>query len=97
MSAPRRALAGSTLGPAAVLLAPGAARACAVCAGQDEAVGWVMFVSSLALSMLPLVLIAGGVWYLRRRARQLAAVEAAEEAQRAVASPRRTAPAARTA
>ena len=97
MRAPRRALAVFAFALAASALAPAIARACAVCAGRDESLGWVMFVSSLALSMLPLALIGGGVWYLRRRARQLAVAEEAEEAQRAVASARRASPAARTA
>lgn len=94
MSRARRAAAAWGLALAGVLLLPGAARACAVCAGQDESVGWVMFVASLALSALPLALIGGGVWYLRRRARQIAAAEAARPG---AAAARSAAPAARTA
>ena len=80
--APRllRAALGAAL--SAALLAPEAAHACAVCAGQDESVGWVMFQTSLGLSMLPLALSGGGVWFLRRRARQLGAAEAHRDEER---------------
>jgi hypothetical protein len=72
-------LAGLAL--AAVLLAPDAARACAVCAGKDSAaVSWAMLKGTALLSLLPLGVIGTGVWYLRRRARQLAAAEAARSA-----------------
>jgi hypothetical protein len=72
-------LAGLAL--AAVLLAPDAARACAVCAGKDSAaVSWAMLKGTALLSLLPLGVIGTGVWYLRRRARQLAADEAARSA-----------------
>lgn len=70
----------AALALAAALLAglagPEAARACAVCAGQDDAaVGLAMLKGSLLLSLLPLAMIGGGVWYLRRRARQIEAAE----------------------
>jgi hypothetical protein len=68
-------------GLALALLAPDAARACAVCAGKDSAaVSWAMLKGTALLSLLPLGVIGTGVWYLRRRARQLAAAEAARGA-----------------
>jgi hypothetical protein len=52
------------------LLAPRAALACPVCTGgQKEEVGRAFFLGSVALSILPLVAIGAGVWWLRRRAR----------------------------
>ncbi|MEB2346735.1 MAG: hypothetical protein OZ948_18595 [Deltaproteobacteria bacterium] len=73
MSARAAALAVSaSLG--AALLAPGAARACAVCAGQDSAaVSWALLKGSALLSLTPLAMVGLGVWILRRRARRLAA------------------------
>jgi hypothetical protein len=94
VSRARRAAPAWGLALAGTLLFPGAARACAVCAGRDEAVGWVMFVASLALSVLPLALIGAGVWSLRRRARQIAAAEAA---RLGAAAPRAASPSVRTA
>lgn len=74
-------LAGLAL--AALLVAPDAARACAVCAGKDSAaVSWAMLKGTALLSLLPLGVIGTGVWYLRRRARQLADAEALAEAAR---------------
>lgn len=70
---PRSAL--HALLAAALLAAPRAALACAVCTGgQKEEVGQAFFVGSLALSLLPLAAIGAAVWWLRRRAR---AIEAA--------------------
>lgn len=83
MSGVRRAVLGAGLASAAHL-APATARACAVCAGQDAAVGWALLRGSLLLSLLPLVAIGGVAWYLRRRAR---AIQAAEDERRA-AGPR---------
>ena len=57
---------------AALLLAPHAAQACPVCTGgQKEEVGRAFLVGSLFLSILPLVLIGAGAWWLRRRARAI--------------------------
>jgi len=75
------------------LLAPDAAHACAVCTGNDSAaVSWALLKGTALLSLTPLAIIGGGVWYLRRRARQIAA----SEAERAGAE-RPAAPSARTA
>jgi hypothetical protein len=58
-------------------LAPEAAQACAVCAGQDSAaVSRALLKGTALLSLTPLAIIGAGVWYLRRRARQLAAADA---------------------
>ena len=65
----------------APLLAPEAAQACAVCTNKDSAaVSWAMLKGTALLSLLPLVILGTGAWYLRRRARQIAAAEAAAEA-----------------
>lgn len=61
---------------------PRAAWACAVCTGQDDAaVSLAMLKGTALLSLLPLALIGSLVWYLRRRAREIAAGGAAPRAQ----------------
>jgi hypothetical protein len=68
--------AAALLALALALAAPEAARACAVCTGQDSAaVSWAILKGTALLSLTPLAVIGAGVWYLRRRARQLAAAE----------------------
>jgi hypothetical protein len=58
---------------AALLLAPRAALACPVCTGGQKAeVGRAFFLGSVTLSMLPLLAIGAGVWWVRRRARAIA-------------------------
>lgn len=53
---------------------PAVARACAVCTSQDDAAFNVAMLKGTALlSLLPLALVGGVVWYLRRRAREIAA------------------------
>ena len=57
-----------------IALAPRVAWACAVCTGKDDAaVSLAMLKGTALLSLLPLALIGGLVWYLRRRAREVAA------------------------
>jgi hypothetical protein len=61
-----------------LLLAPGVARACAVCSGQDdESVNAAFLAGTILLSLLPLAWIGGVVWWVARRARRLRAEEAA--------------------
>jgi hypothetical protein len=61
-----------------VLLAPGVARACAVCTGQDDdSVNAAFLAGTLLLSLAPLAWIGGIVWWAVRRARRLRAEEAA--------------------
>jgi hypothetical protein len=63
---------------AAALVLPEAALACPMCvSAQDEAVQTAFAVASLFMTAMPLGVIGGFVWWLRRRARQLAAEEAA--------------------
>ena len=65
----------------AVLLAPPAARACAVCtAGRDDETAAAFFGTTILLSVLPLVFVGGLVWWLRRRARFLDAERARQGA-----------------
>jgi hypothetical protein len=60
-----------------VLLAPRASLACAVCmSGREEASQWAFIGTTIALSLLPLSLVGGMVWWIRRRLRQLEAEEA---------------------
>ena len=62
----------------AALSAPDAARACSMCiSAQDDAVQSAFAVASLFMTVMPLSAIGSLVWWLRRRARQLAAEEAA--------------------
>ena len=87
MSARRRAapLAGLVL---AVLLAPDLARACAVCMGGDSAVfSRALLKGTALLSLLPIAVILTGIWYLRRRARQID--ERSQIDQRSQLDPRR--------
>ena len=59
---------------AALLLAPHAALACSVCTGGQKAeVEWALLRGSLILSVLPLAAVGAGAWWVRRRARALAA------------------------
>ena len=70
-----------------LLLAPRAALACPVCTGgQKEEVGRAMLVGSLFLSVLPLVAVGAVAWWLRRRARTIAAESREIAAQRPGAS-----------
>lgn len=58
-----------------LLLADGAA-ACAVCAvGEDPRSRDTYILSTVMMSSLPLLLVGGLVWYVRRRARALNASE----------------------
>jgi hypothetical protein len=76
MSARTTAALVALAGLAAALLEPAAAQACAVCAGQDSAaVSWAMLKGTALLSLTPLAILGAGAWYLRRRARQLAAAD----------------------
>lgn len=56
----------------ALLAAPEAAEACAVCsAAQDDSVREAFLVTTVFLSVLPLLLVGGFAWWLRRRIREL--------------------------
>ncbi len=80
-----RSVRAASAGAVAVAL-PRAAWACAVCAGQDDAaVSLAILKGTALLSLLPLALIGGLVWFLRRRARE---IESARGAFRAQESPR---------
>lgn len=75
-----RALATALL--AAFLCAlPRAAAACAVClSGREDDNQRAFLAGTILLSTLPLMLIGGIAWWVRRRAREIAAREAAAQA-----------------
>lgn len=49
------------------VILPGVARACAVCGGGNPANRLAFFLSTIALSLIPLALFAAGVLWLRSR------------------------------
>ena len=54
------------------LAVPEAAEACSVCgAAQDDSVREAFLVTTVFLSVLPLLLVGGFAWWLRRRIREL--------------------------
>jgi peptidoglycan/LPS O-acetylase OafA/YrhL len=55
----------------AVAILSGAAAACPVCFSATDQNRMAFFGTTVLLSLLPLGMVAGGVLYLRRRARQL--------------------------
>ncbi len=59
--------------PALALTLPRAAQACAVCIGRDANTQRAFLVGTLLLSALPFFLIGGLAWWIRRRARIVAA------------------------
>jgi hypothetical protein len=67
---------------ALLLFAPRAALACPVCTGgQKEEVGRALLRGSVVLSLLPLAAVGAVAWWLRRRARMLAASAATHDAR----------------
>jgi hypothetical protein len=63
---------------AAAFALPAVASACDNClAAQDDAIQAAFAIASVFLSVTPLALIGGFVWWLRRRAQKLRAEEAA--------------------
>ena len=74
---------------AAGLALPGAAAACAMCtSAQDDAVQAAFAVASLFMTLMPLGVVGGLVWFLRRRAEKLRAEEAAGVVRLPLASER---------
>jgi len=58
---------------ALAVLAPRAAGACSVCmTGRDDETRAAFLATTALLSVLPLALVGGMVWWIRRRARALA-------------------------
>ena len=59
---------------AGVLCVPDLAQACAVCgAGQEEDTRVAFIATTAFLTFLPLTMMGGAVWWLRRRVRRLEA------------------------
>lgn len=80
----RRAIA--TAPALACLWLPRAAEACYVCmAGRDEATRFAFVATTGLLTFLPMALVGGLVWWLRRRARQLETEASEDDASGAAA------------
>jgi hypothetical protein len=63
---------------AVLLLAPRLSLACSVCMSyRKEASQWAFIGTTIGLSLLPVSLIGGTIWWIRRRLRQLEQEEAA--------------------
>ena len=78
-------------GALVVVAAPSAAHACAVCSVlNNENIRRAFFDTTIFLSLLPLALIGGGLFWLARRAKDTLAVEFREsdEESPAVETPR---------
>ncbi len=70
LAALRAALASAVV--AALATAPRVAEACYVCmSGRDDETRWAFIWTTGFLTVLPLGLLGGGFWWLRRRLRQL--------------------------
>ncbi len=77
----------AALAVAALVITPQVASACAVCtAGRDDETVAAFLGTTAFLSVLPLALIGGFVWWLRRRIRALEADGGAPRATGASAS-----------
>ena len=62
---------------ALLLLAPRVSLACSVCMSyRKEASQWAFIGTTIALSLLPVGLVGGTIWWIRRRLRQLEREEA---------------------
>ena len=62
----------AALAVAILTIAPDVARACSVCsAGRDDETRAAFIATTIALSVLPLALIGGFVWWIRRRVRAI--------------------------
>ena len=73
---------------ATFFFSPHAALACSVCTGGQKAeVQWAMLRGSVILSILPLAAVGGGAWFVRRRARALAAIAEARASQAPASAP----------
>jgi len=62
----------ATAAALALLAAPGIAEACSVCsAGRDDESRTAFILTTAFLTLLPLALVGGMAWWLRRRTRQV--------------------------
>ena len=77
------------LAAAGLSAAPRVAQACAVCSsGREDDVQFAFIATTVFLSVLPLGMLGGAVWWLRRRLRELEASQARREAGLAAAASR---------
>ena len=73
---PRAVLA--SLAAVVAFALPGPAEACAVCmSGREDEVQLAFILTTLLMSVLPLIVVGGFVWWLRRRLRQMESTQAA--------------------
>lgn len=78
---PRAALA--PVVAASVLVTPQLARACAVCmSGREDDVQFAFILTTVFMSVLPLAVIGGAVWWLRRRLQEMERTQAERMAAR---------------
>ncbi len=79
----------AVLGLVLLVALTGAAQACPLCiAAQDKSVQVAYMIASAFMTFLPLGLVGGLIYWLRRRARQLALEEAAGVIRLQAAAPR---------
>ena len=72
-----------------LLVPPRVAQACAVCSsGREDEVQFAFIATTVFLSVLPLGMLGGAVWWLRKRLRELEASQARREAGLAPAATR---------
>lgn len=64
-----------------ILLTPAWAQACSVCFSAREGTRSAFLITTIALSLLPLGLIGGVIFWLRRKARSLDHLDAQSRAQ----------------
>jgi len=78
------------LAAAVIVASPQLARACAVCmSGREDDVQFAFILTTVLMSILPLMLVGGVVWWIRRRLCEMEANQAARDALAVVAPPLR--------
>ena len=66
---------------AAIVASPQLARACAVCmSGREDDVQFAFLATTAVMSVLPVMVVGGAVWWLRRRIREMEANQTARDA-----------------
>ena len=66
---------------AAIVASPQLARACAVCmSGREDDVQFAFLATTAVMSALPMLVVGGAVWWLRRRIREMEANQTERDA-----------------